>query len=298
LSIVKMFESHGINAVPFKGPTLALVAYKDIALRQFHDIDLLLRREDVLKAKALLISRGYMPDRQLTRAQEAAYLKCDCEYNFKGSIYVELQWEIVTRNYSFAINDEALRGRLERVEIEGVSLAALSPEDLLMMLSAHGTKHAWTRLAWICDVAELVKARADMDWLGLIERARQLGGERMLLLALFLANDLLGAGLPEAILERANADKAVKQLGAQVRERFFAEPDDSSQVINDSLFFIRARERLIDRARCRIRMAFAPTVNDLTFFRLPRALSFFYYLLRPVRLIGKYGLKLLRRSVV
>ena len=297
LSIVKLFESHGINAVPFKGPTLALVAYKDIALRQFHDIDLLLRREDVLKAKALLISRGYMPDRQLARAQEAAYLKCDCEYNFKGSIYVELQWEIVTRNYSFAINDDALRGRLERVEVEGVSLAALSPEDLLMMLSAHGTKHAWARLAWICDVAELVKARADMNWSALIERARRLGGERMLLLALFLANDLLGADVPEAILERADADQAVKQLCAQVRERLFAEPCDSSQVINDSLFFIRARERLIDRARCRIRMAFAPTVNDLTFFRLPRPLSFFYYLLRPVRLIGKYGLKLLRPFV-
>jgi hypothetical protein len=45
-------------------------------------------------------------------------------------------------------------------------------------------------------------------------------------------------------------------------------------------------------------MAFAPTVNDLTFFRLPRPLSFFYYLLRPVRLIGKYGLKLFKRPTV
>src|SRR6185436_19694067 len=28
-SIIEMFESHGINAVAFKGPTLALIAYKD-----------------------------------------------------------------------------------------------------------------------------------------------------------------------------------------------------------------------------------------------------------------------------
>jgi hypothetical protein len=296
ISLVKMFESHGVTAIPFKGPTLALAAYNDIALRQFHDIDLLLPREDVLKARALLVSRGYKPDRRLTRAQEEAYLKCDCEYNFKGSAYVELQWEIVPGNYSFAVNDEALRGRLGRIEIEGASLMSLSPEDLLLILSAHGTKHAWGRLAWVCDVAEMVRARADIDWSQLMERARRLGGERMLLLALFLANDLLGAALPETVLEKVRADGAVRRLGAQVRGRLFAGPVDSSQVIKHSLFFILARERRADRARCRIRMALAPTVNDLTFLRLPRALSFAYYLLRPVRLVGKHGLKLLTRS--
>lgn len=294
-SILNLFESHGINAIPFKGPTLALVAYKDIALRQFHDVDLLLRREDVLKAKALLVARSYRPDYKLTRAQEAAHLKSDCEYNFKESIYVELQWEIAPRNYSLRINDESLWHRLERVEIEGTSLPALSAEDLLLILCAHGTKHAWTRLSWICDVAELMSTRESLDWSYLIERAVRLGCERMLLLGLFLANDLLGAALPNAVLEKIRADHAVRQLGAQVIEQLFNPAGDSPQVIEHSLFFIRARERLSDRLQCRLRMAFAPTIKDLTFIRLPRALLFLYYLLRPVRLIGKYGVKRLSR---
>ncbi len=295
LRIWKLFESHDIIAIPFKGPTLALVAYKDIALRQFQDIDLLLRREDVLKAKALLVARGYRPDYELTRAQEAAYLKCDCEYNFKGSIYIELQWEIAPRNYSFAVNDAPLWHRLERIEIEGINLPALPAEDLLLVLCVHGTKHAWTRLSWICDVAELLSTRADLNWQRLIERARHLGGERMLLLGLFLANELLSATLPGEMFEQVKADTVVKQLGAQVVEQLFNPAADSLQVIKHSLFFICARERLSDRVRCRLRMMFAPTIKDLTFVRLPRAFSFVYYLLRPIRLIGKYGIKLLRR---
>ncbi|HKP86532.1 MAG TPA: nucleotidyltransferase family protein [Blastocatellia bacterium] len=293
--IVEMFESHGIIAVPFKGPTLALAAYKDIALRQFHDIDILLRRRDVLKAKALLISRGYRPDYELSAAQEAAHLKCDCERNFKGGIYVELQWEIVPRNYSFKINDESLWERLGRVEFEGRALRALSPEDLLLLLCAHGTKHAWTRLAWICDVAELVSARSDMNWSELTERAKRLGGERMLMLGLSLACDLLGARIPQEMIEKVNADRTVKRLGAEVSERLFGATGEGLQVIKHSLFFIRARERASDRALSLVRMAFAPTVKDVTFIGLPRALSFLYYALRPARLLVKYGLGLSRR---
>jgi len=147
-------------------------------------------------------------------------------------------------------------------------------------------------LAWICDIAELVSARADMNWAELTGRARQLGGERMLMLGLSLAKDLLGARLPQEMIEKLDADPAVKQLGAQVNEQLFSATDEGFQVIKHSLFFIRARERASDRVRACIRMAFAPTVKDLTFFALPRALSFLYYALRPLRLVVKYGLKL------
>jgi hypothetical protein len=31
------------------------------------------------------------------------------------------------------------------------------PEDMLLFLCVHGGKHQWTRLAWICDVAEFIR---------------------------------------------------------------------------------------------------------------------------------------------
>ena len=40
ISILTLFESQGIVAVAYKGPVLAAVAYGDIALRQFDDLDI------------------------------------------------------------------------------------------------------------------------------------------------------------------------------------------------------------------------------------------------------------------
>ena len=44
---------------------------------------------------------------------------------------------------------------------------------------------------WICDIAELLRAYSKrIDWTGVVNRARTLGGARMLALGLLLAHDL------------------------------------------------------------------------------------------------------------
>src|SRR5262249_7803207 len=58
-SILGLLASHNISAVPVKGPTLSIAAYDDIGLRQFGDIDIIIRKRDMPSAKALLISNGY-----------------------------------------------------------------------------------------------------------------------------------------------------------------------------------------------------------------------------------------------
>ncbi|HEX8092115.1 MAG TPA: nucleotidyltransferase family protein [Blastocatellia bacterium] len=289
--ILDLLESHGVSAIPFKGPTLAVLAYGDIAMREFRDIDLLVRREDVLKARALLITRGYAPDQELNRAQEVACLKSESEYGFKGRCYLELQWDIVPRNHSFKLNDEELWRHTDHVNIEGYRVASLCSEDLLLLLCAHGSKQSWGRLSLVCDVSELIRARTDMDWDRLFERARGLGGERMLATGLSLANRLLGARLPEAALERINADQTAQALCERAVEQLFGKTIASHNAMKNLLFFIKARERLRDKALCYYRMAFSPTVNDLRFLSLPAPLFFLYYPLRAVRLLTKYVLR-------
>jgi hypothetical protein len=144
--------------VPYKGPVLATSVYGNLALRQFVDLDLMIHRHDVLEAKEVLASLGYRPQYQLTRAQEAALLASQCEYAFThedGESTVELRWEI-TEHFSFPLDTERLWERLEQVPLGGDNVPTLSPEDTLLILCAHGAKHLWERLGWICDVAELV----------------------------------------------------------------------------------------------------------------------------------------------
>lgn len=290
-SILYLLESHDITAIPFKGPTLAVAAYGDLALREFRDIDLLVHRKDSLKARAILIAKGYAPDHHLNRAQEIAYLKSENEFGFKDSIYLEIQWEIVPRNHSFEINDDELWQHLDHIDIEGQRVATLSSEDLLLLLCAHGSKQSWRRLSLICDVSEMIRARTDMDWGRAFERAGRLGGERLLSVGLLLAHGLLGTTLPGEVLERVSADRTARLLCERACEQLFTEKTAFYEVLKNPFFFIKARERLRDKARCCVRMALAPTVNDLRFLSLPPSLSFLYYPLRPIRLAVKYLLR-------
>jgi putative nucleotidyltransferase-like protein len=48
--LLRLFVKHGVNVIPFKGPTLAALAYGDLGLREFGDLDLLIARPDFMMA--------------------------------------------------------------------------------------------------------------------------------------------------------------------------------------------------------------------------------------------------------
>src|SRR5215217_8297440 len=75
LKLLDLFDACSIRAVPYKGPTLAAVAYGNLALREYDDIDVLVHEQDVPKAKELLASIGYLPEYHLSSAQEVALLR-------------------------------------------------------------------------------------------------------------------------------------------------------------------------------------------------------------------------------
>jgi len=139
---------------------------------------------------------------------------------------VELHWGVIERHFSFPLDPKWLWGRLERVSLGGAAVLTLWPEDLLLILCIHGSKHLWERLSGICDVAELIRGGREMDWERITEQAAALGGERMFFLGHYLASDLLGAALPEEVLQKAKADLMAKILAREVHERLFWEVKD------------------------------------------------------------------------
>ena len=172
----------------------------------------------------------------------------------------------------------------------------LSPEDLLLILCVHGAKHLWSQLGWISDVAELVRGHPSADWPWLLAEARALGSERMLLLGLFLARDLLDAPLPEAVRPALRADRVVESLAGQVVERLFGRPRGAAGVLESALFHLRAREHVRDRLRYGVRLAMTTTPGDWALLPLPVRLFPLYWLLRPIRLAGKYAAGAVRRG--
>src|SRR5205823_5135604 len=98
-------------------------------------------------------------------------------------------------------------------------------EDLLLQLCIHGSKHVWTRMKFVCDIAACLERYPALNWPQLVVRARRLHSERMLFLALDLVHRLLGMPLPEPITEAISADPTVATLGARLAARLIARQD-------------------------------------------------------------------------
>jgi len=299
LHLLDSLEANGVAAIPYKGPVLAAFAYGDPALRQFGDLDIWIRRDDVSRAMGLLLAQGYRLQCSIQNPKSKihnAYLRSQCEHHFlrdEGKVAVELQWAIAPRCYGLSLDDERLWERLVPVSLAGTTVRSFSTEDLLLMLCMHGYKHYWERLDWICSVAELVRARPAIDWEQVMSRSHTLSCERILLVGLCLASDLLGVILPGEISQQIGNDAEVKHLAAATGARFFQKPFRPAGTFERFRFHLRARERWRDRMRFCLRRALTPTLDDWAFVSLPDFLFPLYYALRPIRLAGQYGLRLL-----
>ena len=59
--ILSLLKANNILALPFKGPVLAESVFGNLSLRQFVDLDVLVYKRDALRARDLLMSKGYRP---------------------------------------------------------------------------------------------------------------------------------------------------------------------------------------------------------------------------------------------
>ena len=291
LRVLILLESEGIRAIPFKGPTLTMMAYGNLALRQFDDLDLLLPAADIPRARAVLSLHGYRSQHPLGRTQEDAYFKSLCQLPLvheETSILMELHSKVTPRDFSFG-TDPSVWQRLMPVSLLGKEVLTFSREDLLLILCVHGAKHVWCCLGWICDLANLLSTSPSMDWDQVTDQARRINCERMLSVGLFLAHDFLGSTLPDSVVKKIQGDPVVRLLAEPVCKQLFGSPAMDLGGFSAALFHLRVREHLRDGFRYSLSLAFAPTLADWEMAALPAQLSFLYYPARFIRLMGKYG---------
>jgi Uncharacterised nucleotidyltransferase len=301
ISLVKDFSAAGIPVVPYKGPVLATQVYGNLALRPFVDLDILVWLDDIPRAKALLLEKGYRitwPELPLSGALEKVHFRTKYNYTFvhpDRQVTLELHWGVTPNYFSFPSSVEWLWQDLETIRLAGTDLLAFPIEKLLLILCVHGGNHLWDRVSWICDISELVSHYAALDWGMLFGQAADFGVHRLLLTGLSLAHDLLDAPLPEEVRSKIEADAQVQWLSHNMIERFASFRWSHSGFLDIPLYHLRARERFRDKANYCLQMT-TPSVKDWSFVPLPERLGFLYYLIRPVRLVVEYGVNpLLKR---
>jgi hypothetical protein len=284
--LVAHLESRGIVAVPFKGPEMLEWLYGAMDVRRFGDLDILVDRSNLLAARRALLEDEYQEPASSadTPAWSSAALDSSYSRPFERrdpSVSVDLHWCISWPHLSVHIDPERLLGRAQAIRVGGATLRRLAPEDLLLVLSAHGAKHRWSLLKWVCDVAALLRAHPGMEWAAVWREGHRAGSQRMLALALRLAHDLLGASLPPPIQRRVEADRVVAALAAGVTVHLFSGPDFPPSGRQAFSFHLRVRERIADRVRFAMYLARHTDIPERWQLPLPALCSMLYYLARP-----------------
>jgi Uncharacterised nucleotidyltransferase len=290
--VLDLFRSHGIQGIPYKGPVLAVQAYGDIALREFEDLDVILRQRDLPKAHEAMLGLGYRPKFDWILSPGASASLVPGEYNYRDEgrrVMVELHTERTLRHFPVVPDLDDFAQRLVAVSLSGHEILTFSVEDLLPILCIHGAKDFWERLSWIADISELVQAYPEIDWNKVMSRAAGLNARRILSLGLLLAATVLDAPLPPEILRRIQGDRVAAEVASEVAQRLLSR----GTCMLDAAGIFRFRRRMLPGVfegwRYAVRLAVVPAEEDWLMMRLPRPLTPLYIALRPLRLLRKYG---------
>jgi hypothetical protein len=294
--IVRLFAANGIEAIPFKGPMLALQAYGNPALRLYGDLDVLVQPRHFKDAVKVLTAKGYQPLTSVSWIEKTNWyigrVKDIYFVGEDGSVKLELHWKLSGSHFGLPREMNGLWERLERVNLAGTQVPALSFNDLLIYLCLHGSRHKWERLAWICDVNELIGSRDDIDWASFLSDAKRFGCEKVVGLGLRLVHECFGTRVPARVWSEIAADESYDTMAADILKTLFSEKTAAAQIGERYLYHLKLKERSFDRLKLHFhylswyaRLILTPNELDHDVLHFPRFLYPLYYVTRPMRLV-------------
>ena len=279
--VLSILRARGVLALPYKGPVLASILYGDAALREFSDLDILIHPVDTEPAYQALTDAGFTATPSLNPKIREAFFHSStaCEFMAPTSVFrVELHWKNNGRSVHEFPEDwfwnEKQKVMLGDVDVETVPLITH-----LLMLCIHGSKHGWSRLGYLCDIASLVQKYPELDWQIFWSRARSCGAEKMCTLAFNLVEKLLGMPMPAA-MELPIHTHGLEDLVLASLQLMKNESEPGAR------YALQLQDSFHGRVRFLARMGFTPGIREYSMFNLPRNLHFLYSVIRAIRMAG------------
>jgi Uncharacterised nucleotidyltransferase len=287
--ILEKFRGASVESIVVKGPVLSMRAYGDPGLRQYADLDFLIRARDLVGAMRALNELAYEGDVPM-EAVEAGKIPGEYLFLQPGTkLLVELHTEHTFRYFPRSLPMEDYFARRTDVLLDGHRVPALSSEDEFVLICIHGAKHFWERLMWIADVAAMASGGTELDWEIVKASAKAVGAERMVNVALRLVEDLLRREIPVEMRDSVGKDKEVVRICARINEWLpyagFAPPSLPQR----ALFRMKMPGGLIAGPAYLLRLSLSPTEEDWVEGAETKRSWLWDGLSRPYRLLKKYG---------
>ena len=289
IHIMKLLEENNIDALAFKGPTLSQMAYGDITLRQYSDLDILVDKKNIATIEILLKKEKYERSIALTPQLEKFGLRFLHDlglYHPQKSILIEIHWSLLDDDFPIQINLEKFCKERQEVKLNGHSIPTFSNENLFLYLCIHGSKHLWERVEWVKDL-DLFIRNEEINWEDLMVKAKKSGFDTMLYFGLSLTVQLFNTPLPKRITKIILEKKELEFLQNYVFQNWIF-PKNIFQTITAMLkLFPNFKEKIFYLHKS----IFTPSRNEYQFIDLPKGFYWVYYLIRPYLLLKKYTIK-------
>jgi putative nucleotidyltransferase-like protein len=221
-----------IPAMALKGIVLASTIYETMSLRPMADFDLLVGREDGMRALDLLESLDWrmLPGQFRPRASLELAIRPACAFKASDNpeVEVDLHWRLLWARYCEDA-EKAIWEQAVRFEIGGAECLAPCPADMLVHVCAHGTR--WNEVPvvrWVVDAALLVRSGA-VDWTHVLAQTQRLGLSLPLYETLKYLRTTMRVPIPDTVIDNL-ARSRVKSIERLLYEAEFHQSHQWSMI--------------------------------------------------------------------
>ena len=187
LEVSKLLSDYGIEVLPMKGNLLIHTVYGNQQLRETGDVDILLRRRDVIRAVEVLKQLDFRlrPDMnpQTHKYQdELVSMMVNSPHQSeipltRGSEHLDVHWSAAQPYYGLTFSTDEVLDRAQQGNFFNSELLLPSPEDAIMLtLIHHGGKEHWRSLRHLLDFALLMNSEVNIPQIR--EKAREVGVQK------------------------------------------------------------------------------------------------------------------------
>jgi hypothetical protein len=253
--LASKFSDAAISVIVIKGPALGVTAYGDPALRSFGDIDLLVQRDDLPRARDCLIEWGFSP--LYERVSELTLVEEGHALEFTSpNLKVELHCDLISRYLRVPFDQHRVWSTARSIECAGREIPVLASDIQFVFICAHGAKHEWMQLRLICDVAQLLDRMGDDEATNAAELAASLNARRLVAIAVRAAQVIFSLKIPQSLEELVRGEDVERTVQLVRRNLEISEDRGSPELpllarihpaLQPLFFWMNARERLRDR---------------------------------------------------
>jgi hypothetical protein len=301
--VLGLLRHANIPVIVLKGAHLAELVYGNIALRPMGDVDVLVHMDDLMRVEAALLGMGYAPTerhRQVTKdTWHFIYVSP------KTGLTVEVHWTFLPSMYHLKIDIDGQWERSRQAIIAGVEVSVLCPEDLLLYLCLHTSKHLFKMgLKPLYDIFETIRYYGkEIDWKQVQLRSEQSGEAKCVYLTFRLAEELLGASVPDDLMSAIKPNDFDERFMLLAKERIFARGHWNSDglPLSPNIAQLWGSKRLLKKGTLFLRRAFPSPEEVAQMYPAPSdsVRIYFYYAVRIKDLFLRHGRqvwRLLRRN--